>query len=93
MFISRCVIAEQIIKKSEDTKEVILIRSQHNEQKKIMIKGQTTTYKTPENKRSGNTNPTKNGGVLRCSGGVGSSCSSNSIRRVSLVTNPVISHE
>ena len=26
MFISRCVIAEQIIKKSEDTKEVILIR-------------------------------------------------------------------
>jgi hypothetical protein len=26
MFISRCVIAEQIIKKIEDTKEVILIR-------------------------------------------------------------------
>jgi hypothetical protein len=43
------------------------------EQEKIMIKGQTTIYKTPENKRSGNTNPTKNGGVLRCSGGVGSS--------------------
>jgi hypothetical protein len=37
--------------------------SQHNEQKKIMIKGQTTIYKTPENKRSGNTNPTKNGGL------------------------------
>ena len=96
MFISRCVIAEQIIKKSENTNEVILIRREEaasNEQKKIMIKGQTTIYKTPENKRSGNTNPTKNGGVLRCSGGVGSSCSSNSIRRVSLVTNPVISHE
>ena len=28
MFISRCVIAEQIIKKSEDTKEVILIRKE-----------------------------------------------------------------
>jgi hypothetical protein len=28
MFISRCVIAEQIIKQSEDTKEVVLIRKE-----------------------------------------------------------------
>ena len=42
---------------------------------------------------SSNTNPTKNRGELRCSGRVGSSCSTSDTRRVNLVTNPVISHE
>jgi hypothetical protein len=37
-------------------------------------------------------NPLKTGGELRCSGRVSSSCSSGT-RRVSSVTNPVISHE
>ena len=32
------------------------------------------------------------GGELRCSGRVSSSCSTSGIRRVNLVTNPVISH-
>jgi hypothetical protein len=32
-------------------------------------------------------------GELRCSGRVGSSCSTSDTRRVNLVTNPVISHE
>ena len=32
-------------------------------------------------------------GELRCSGRVGSSCSTSGIHRVNLVTNPVISHE
>ena len=40
-----------------------------------------------------NTNPTKNGGELRCSGRVSSSCSTSGTRRVNLVKNPVISHE
>jgi hypothetical protein len=35
----------------------------------------------------------KTGGELRCSGRVGSSCSTSGTRRVNLVTNPVISRE
>ena len=35
----------------------------------------------------------KSGGELRCSGRVGSSCSTNGTRRVNLVTNPIISRE
>jgi hypothetical protein len=38
-------------------------------------------------------NPTKNRDELRCSGSVGSSCSTSGTRRVNLVTNPVISDE
>ena len=37
--------------------------------------------------------PLTNGGELRCSGRVGSSCSTGGTRRVNLVTNPVISRE
>jgi hypothetical protein len=37
--------------------------------------------------------PLKSGGELRCSGRVGSSCSTSGIRRVNLVTIPVITHE
>jgi hypothetical protein len=37
--------------------------------------------------------PLKTGVELRCSGRVGSSCSTSDVRRVNLVTNPVISHE
>jgi hypothetical protein len=33
------------------------------------------------------------GGELRCSGSVGSSCSTSDTRRVNLVTLPVVSHE
>jgi len=43
-----------------------------------------------------NTNPTntsKREGELRCSGSVRSSCSTCGTRRVTVVTNPVISHE
>ena len=39
------------------------------------------------------TSPTKNGGELRCSGRVNSSCCTSGTRRFNLVTNPVISHE
>ena len=37
--------------------------------------------------------PLKTGVELRYSGRVGSSCSTSDVRRVNLVTNPVISHE
>ena len=37
--------------------------------------------------------PPKTWGELRCSGRVNSSCSTSDIRRVNLVTDPVISHE
>jgi len=37
--------------------------------------------------------PLKTGDKLRCSGRVDSSCSTNDIRRVNLVTTPVTSHE
>jgi hypothetical protein len=35
----------------------------------------------------------KTGGELRCSGKVGSSCSTSDTHRVNLVANPVISHQ
>jgi hypothetical protein len=53
-----------------------------------------TIYKTyTQNERSGNTNPTKTGGEIRCSGRVSSFCSTSDTRRVNLVTNLVTSHE
>jgi hypothetical protein len=37
--------------------------------------------------------PLNTGGELRCSGRVGRFCSTSDIRRINVVTNPVISHE
>jgi hypothetical protein len=48
------------------------------------------TYKTKDRVTR---TPVKTGGELRCSGRVGSSCSTSGTRRVNLVTNPVISRE
>jgi hypothetical protein len=48
----------------------------------------TCTYKTKDRVTR---TPLKTGGELRCSGRVGSSCSTNDTRRVNLVTNPVMS--
>ena len=57
-------------------------------------KGQTAIYKTLHRKRKiVQHKPTKNRGWLRCSGWVSSSCSTSGTRRVTLVTNPVISYE
>ena len=47
------------------------------------------TYKTKDRVTR---TPLKTGGERRCSGMVGSSCSTTDTRRVNLVTNPVISH-
>ena len=48
------------------------------------------TYKTKDRVTR---TPLKTGGELRCSGRVGSSCSTSGTRRVNLDTNPVISRE
>jgi hypothetical protein len=50
----------------------------------------THTYKTKDRVTR---TPLKIGGELRCSGRVGSSCSTSGTRRVNLVTNTVISRE
>ena len=50
----------------------------------------TCTYKTKDRVTR---TPLKTGGELRCSGRVGSSCSTSDTRCVNLVTNLVISHE
>ena len=60
-----------------------------------MIKGKTTilqniTYKTKDRITQ---TPLKPGGELRCSGRVGSSCSTSGTHRVTLVINPVIRRE
>jgi hypothetical protein len=69
-------------------------RTDNTMAKRKSTKGQTTIYKTyTQIQRSSNTNPTKNGGELRCFGRVSSSCSTSGTRRVNLVTNPVISRE
>ena len=51
---------------------------------------QNTTLKT---KDGATRTQLKTGGELMCSERVNSSCSTNVIRRVTLVTNPVISYE
>ncbi len=48
------------------------------------------TYKTKDRVTR---TPPKTGDELRCSGRVGSSCSTSDPRCVNIVTNPVISHE
>ena len=92
---------KKTITKSEDTKEVIIIRKskkdrQHNGQKKKDKKINNDL----QNKHiqlmiqlKNNMNPAKTGGELRCSGRVSSSCTTSGTHRINLVTNPVISHE
>jgi len=79
----------------EDTKGVIRIRiskknRQHNDQKKK--DKQRSTKHTHKTKARVTRTPLKTWGEPRYSGRVSSSCSTSGIRRVNLVTNPVISH-
>ena len=83
----------------EDTKGVIKIRKskkdrQHNGQKKRNRRTnndlQNTTHKTKDRVTR---TPLSTGCEIRCSGRVSSSCSSSDTRRVTLVTNLVISYE
>jgi hypothetical protein len=54
---------------------------------------QRSAKHTHKTKDRGTRTPLKTGGELRCSGRVGSSCSTSDIRRVNLVINQVINHE
>ena len=60
---------------------------------KVQKDKQRSTKHTYKTKDRITRTPLKTGGELRCSGRVGSSCSTSDTRRVNLVTNPVISHE
>jgi hypothetical protein len=80
----------------EDTKGVIRIHKskkdrQHNGQKKK--DNQRSTWHTHRAKDRVTRTPLKTGGRLRCSRKISSSCSPGDTRRVTLVTNPMISHE
>ena len=61
--------------------------------KKVQKDKQRSTKHTYKTKDRVTRTPLKTGGELRCSGRVSSSCSTSDTRRVSLVTNLVISHE
>jgi len=66
---------------------------QHNGQKKKYKKNkQRSTKHAHKTKDLVTLTPLQNGGEIRCSGRIGSSCSTSDTRRVNLVTNPVISH-
>ena len=60
---------------------------------KVQKDKQRSTKHTYKTKDRVTRTPLKTRGELRCSGRVGSSCSTSDTRRVNLVTNPVISHE
>jgi hypothetical protein len=61
--------------------------------KKVKKDKQRSTIHTYKTKDRVTRTPLKIGGELRCSGRVGSSCSTSGICRVNLVTNPVLSRE
>ena len=81
----------------EDTTAVIRIgkskNRQHNGQKENVQDKQRYTKHTYQAKDRITRTPLKTGGDLGCSGRVSSSCCTSGIRRVNLVTNPMISHE
>ena len=74
----------------EDTKVVIRIRiSKKNRQHNGQENKQRSTKHTHKTRDRVTRAPLKTEGELRCSGRVGSFCSTTGTRRVNLVTNPV----
>jgi hypothetical protein len=61
--------------------------------KKVQKDKQRSTKYTHKVKDRVTRTPLKTGSELSCSGRVGSSCSTSGTRRITLVTNLVISHE
>ena len=93
-----CVYSNTCLEEFEDIKGVIRICKskdrQHNGQNEKGQKDkQWSTKHTHTNKDQVKGTPQKNGGEFRCSGRVGSFCSTSDTRRVNPVTNPVISYE
>jgi hypothetical protein len=66
------------------------MNGQKEKEKKDKQRFTKHTHKTKDRIKG---TPLKSGGELRCSEKVGSSCSTSGIRRVNLVTNPVMTHE
>jgi hypothetical protein len=60
---------------------------------KVQKDKQLSTKHTYKTKDRVTRTPLKTGGELRCSGRIGTSCSTSDIHRVNLVTNPAISRE
>ena len=60
---------------------------------KVQKDKQRSTKHTYKTKDRVTRTPLKTGGELRCSGRVSNSCSISDTRRVTLLTNPVISRE
>ena len=82
----------------EDNKVVIRIRKskkngQHNDQTKVQEDKQRSAKHTHKTKYRVTRTSILTWGGLRCSGRVGSICSTSDTCRINLVTNPVISHE
>jgi hypothetical protein len=69
---------------------LLLTRKLLNQKKKDKQRSTKHTHKAKDRVTR---TPLKTWGELRCSGRVGSSCSTIDTHRVNLVTNPVISHE
>ena len=82
-----------------DTKGIIRIRiskknrQRNGQKKKDKRKNQRSTKYTYKIKDRVTRTPLNTGSELRCSGRVGSPCSTSGTLRVNLVTNPVISRE
>jgi hypothetical protein len=71
-----------------------LIRHCGSYQDFLSTKGKTTIYNSYTQAKDRVTRISlKTGGELRCSGKIGSSCSTSDTHRVNLVANPVISHQ
>ena len=85
-------------RKQQSTKHHTENNDRQNITQKTMIdktsrRKQRSTKHHTKNKRSSNKNSIKTGGVLMCSERSSSSCTACDTCRVTLVTNPVISHE
>ena len=101
LFISirlQTVLDHRLLEEFEDTKGVIRIRKskrhkQHNGQTKMNNRTHLDQQKTAQKtKKRATRTSLKTLGGLRFSGSVNSSCSTSGTRRVTLATNPVISH-
>ena len=92
-------VSVQISERVWNAKGLIRIRKskknrQHNGQKKKNKRTSNDLQNTTHKAKDWITRtPLTTGGELRCSGRVGSSCSTGGTRRVTLLSNPVISHE
>jgi hypothetical protein len=83
------------LKKPKGGNQNLYIKEEQTTQwpkEKVQKDKQRCTKHTHKTKERATRTPLKTGDELRCSGRVGSSCSTSDTNRVNLVTNPVINH-